>query len=152
MTQPRTGSSKSSAKSGPTTKSKAKDDKRIADDVETILQPCKSGRPRKGKVTITEARLRLRANGWERVKSLLRTHLQSCPKGEQHRMAEEIGIADSQLHRFACEACNHDQEPSFSVGIAILLYISGRRNIQDIEQIPNLTHPQYNEKNKTTAI
>lgn len=72
--------------------------------------------------THTEARYRWMKKFWEPVKSKLRLYLQANP-GAQTRMARAIGISDSQLHRYSCPVCEHDQEASFSIGMAIVLYI-----------------------------
>lgn len=85
----------------------------------------KNGKPRSHtpKATITESRLHWRTLTWDKVKLLLQHHLKISPKGEQLNMARALGIESSQIHRYSCPVCEHDQEPSFSVGMAIFAYI-----------------------------
>lgn len=84
----------------------------------------KNGKLRKGKATITAHRLFLRELAWVKVQDMLRQHLAFSPKGEAARIARYLGIDNSQIHRFSCEDCNHDQEPNFTIGFALLLYLS----------------------------
>jgi hypothetical protein len=50
-------------------------------------------------------------------------------------MADALGLESSQIHRYSCDVCEHDQEPSFSVGLAILLYLEWyhKRPFIDVE-------------------
>jgi hypothetical protein len=151
ITIPRpTGSTRNSKKCGqPTSSANENENDQRNQSCNPATPLTRSGKPRRGnKATITEARLRMRHQGWDRVKHLLRSYLRDSPQGEQRRMAQTIGIADSQLHRFSCETCEHDQEPSFTIGLAILLYISQSRFVFLVTEIP--THPQYNESNRKT--
>lgn len=83
----------------------------------------KTGHRRKGKCNITHTRLYLRDHLWASARFRLRVFLKAR-SGEQSRMARVLGISDSQIHRYSCPRCEHDQEPSFSIGVAILLYIA----------------------------
>lgn len=78
---------------------------------------------RKGKITATAERLKHRAAFWEPLRARLLTHFQSF-YGSKHLMAQITGIADSQLHCLTCPVCEHDQEPNFSTGMAIVFYLS----------------------------
>lgn len=81
---------------------------------------------------ITPQRQRLRSTLWRRVALAARYFIEFGPPGAASRMAEAIGIQPSQIHRFTCPECEHDQEPTFSVGMAILLYLSQHRILNRI--------------------
>lgn len=84
-----------------------------------------TGQVRKGnKAAVSEARLLHKQRYWMRVQTLLRYWLETEGAGAQSRIAHDLGMTDSQIHRFACSACEHDQEPTFSVGMSILCYIT----------------------------
>jgi hypothetical protein len=84
-----------------------------------------TGEIRKGvKPVLTEARYMHKVRYWARVQTLLRYWLETQGSGAQARIAADLGLTDSQIHRFSCPVCEHDQEPSFSVGMAILCYIT----------------------------
>lgn len=88
----------------------------------------KNGKPRKGhKATITTNRLRLRRLTWDRVRYALMEHVFTSPRGEASRIADALGINKSQVHRFVCPACEHDQEPCFTIGFSIMMYLSQQK-------------------------
>ena len=97
-----------------------------------------------GKANITERRLQLRVLAWEPLRQHLRAHIKASPFGEAKRMARACGIAASQIHRFTCDDCNHDQEPSFTIGITLALYLAQARMhpVIDIERRKNIMHEQ----------
>lgn len=84
----------------------------------------KNGAKRQGRVTITEQALAIRDDAWGPVREALREHLRRAGKGAASTLAHTLGVAPSQVHRWTCPVCEHDQEPKFSMGIAILSYIS----------------------------
>lgn len=84
-----------------------------------------TGDIRKGnRAGMSEARLLAKQRYWQRVQALLRYWLETEGRGAQARIAADLGMTDSQIHRFACPVCEHDQEPSFSIGMSILCYIT----------------------------
>lgn len=87
------------------------------------LTTTKRNEPRKGKVTIRAGRLKLREQIWVPLREDLRDYLRMMPKGEQNRMARALDISPSQIHRYVCPDCEHDQEPVFTIGVAIALYL-----------------------------
>lgn len=99
----------------------------------------KNGNKRIGhKANITANRLRLRAHTWNRVRYALMQHVFTSPKGEAERVARALGISASQVHRFVCPACEHDQEPCFTIGFSILMYLSQ----QKLQPIYELAQPR----------
>lgn len=88
------------------------------------------------KVHCTAHRLYLRTLTWDKVQELARQVINTSPPGEMSRMARELGITDSQIHRYTCESCEHDQEPLFTIGFALLAYCLKRLSTTEI-----LTHP-----------
>lgn len=88
------------------------------------LQACKDGSKRKGKATHTAERMRWSIYFWRKLRRRLKHHLDREPKGEATRIAQAIGTSDAQIHRWhsPCK-CDHQQEPSFSIGMALLLYL-----------------------------
>lgn len=87
----------------------------------------RNGKPRKGKATITERRLFLRTLTWKLLQQELQAYLKNAPKGAAARMARTIGIQPSQIHRYTCPVCEHEQEPVFSIGVALALYLARER-------------------------
>lgn len=87
------------------------------------LQACKNGQARKGKATHTAERMRWTIHFWRKLRRRLRVHIQREPIGAATHIAKSLGVSDSQIHRWACSKCNHDNEPSFSIGMALLLYL-----------------------------
>lgn len=81
-----------------------------------------------GKATFTERRWNIRQLTWEPVKQLIRRYLESAPQGAAMRMAEAIGCQPSQIHRFTCPICEHDQESMFSTAFAMIAYIGYQRS------------------------
>lgn len=61
---------------------------------------------------------------WDNVQRLALAHIEASPSGEASRIARALGITPSQVHRFTCPICEHDQEPTFSVGFALLMYLT----------------------------
>lgn len=71
---------------------------------------------------ISERRLALREMYWEPIKRKLQ---KACKqRGEAKRIARFLGVHSSQIHRFECPVCEHNQEPAFSTGMGILLYFA----------------------------
>lgn len=88
-------------------------------------------RSKNAKATHTLARYQANRAIWRPLQLKLRAYLKGAD-GRQHNMARALGLNDSQLHRFACGDCEHDQEPSFSIGIQIALYLGAASHIIDI--------------------
>lgn len=85
----------------------------------------KTGRKRKGIGTpITAARFQAKQAFWNVLKKRLQDHLQQAGKGAAIEMARTTGLDPSDIHMFTCPACEHDREPSFSIGMMILMYLS----------------------------
>lgn len=82
----------------------------------------KDGAPRKGKATHTARRYQFTIYFWRNLRKRLRHHCKLA-KGNATRLALAIGSSPPQVHRWQCDSCEHDQEPSFSVGMALLLYL-----------------------------
>lgn len=105
-----------------------------------------TGEVRKGnRQGMSEARLLAKQRYWMRVQTLLRYWLETEGTGAQSRIARDLGMTDSQIHRFSCTVCEHDQEPTFSVGMSILCYITehlfhGRDGMFHVEQKPKKKH------------
>lgn len=51
-------------------------------------------------------------------------------RGAQKLLANRLGIPPSQIHRYTCQNCEHDQEPTFSIGMAIFAYLQSIREAQ----------------------
>lgn len=75
------------------------------------------------KATHTARRYELRETLWKAVSKAAREHIKKSGPGEARRMSQALGVSDSQIHRFTCGTCEHDQEPTFSIGFGILLYL-----------------------------
>ena len=106
----------------------------------------KSNKPRKGKANITHRRLYLRTVAWNPLKKALQEHLKNQPKqGEAKRIARALGINASQVHRFTCPKCEHDQEPTFSIGFALAIYLA-REKLQPVYEIPKPKKPKHKKK------
>lgn len=84
----------------------------------------RNGKLRKGKATITERRLELRNLTWKLLQKELQIYLKQSPRGAAAKMAKAIGIQNSQIHRYTCPVCEHEQEPVFSIGVALALYLA----------------------------
>lgn len=72
----------------------------------------------KAKTVITPKRLSMRKRYWHPLRTRL-LHFLSEKKGNARYLAKSLPIADSQLHRFTCPICEHDQEPAYSTACAI---------------------------------
>lgn len=87
----------------------------------------KNNNIRKGKTVITPRRAHLRRLAWEKLRSTLREHLRMCARlniiHEQARIARVLGTSQSQIHRWNCRKCEHNQEPGFTMGIALAIYL-----------------------------
>lgn len=94
-----------------------------------MSQTTKNGHARKGKATISERRLELRDMTWAHVKRALQQHLYKCGHGEASHLARDLGVHPSQVHRYTCPVCEHDQEPPYSVGIAIVIWLIQRQSV-----------------------
>lgn len=91
------------------------------------------GIPTKGhkKCVIAPYRHEHRARHWHEVKRALFNYCyitENCPKPLMRprslkTVAEFIGCSQSQVHRWICPVCEHDAEPSFSVGMAIIEFL-----------------------------
>jgi len=111
----------------------------------------KDGLPRKGKATHTKARLLWSIYFWRNLRRRLRNHLNTTPKGEASNISRALGISPSQVHRWSCPVCEHDQEPSFSIGSALLLYLESylqRPRIHTITFTQNHPSIQIHRKRK----
>jgi|SRR5687768_5696694 len=75
----------------------------------------------KAKAQYTERRFVLRGMLWNRVKGFIQWHIQTTRQGTASRLARMVGVTPSQIHRFTCPVCEHDQEPTFTVGMAVFL-------------------------------
>jgi hypothetical protein len=75
-----------------------------------------------GRTTHTEARLAMRDKWWEPIKRMMQQHFLIL--GAKRRMSQATGIADSQLHCYSCDDCEHNQEPTFSTGMQIVTYLA----------------------------
>src|SRR5438552_2790597 len=87
----------------------------------------KNGALRQGKAIGTMRAKWLRGQIWLPVRNLLRVHISRTPFGSMKRLASHLGLHQAQIHRFICPKCEHNQEPSFSTGLAILLYLERRK-------------------------
>lgn len=74
----------------------------------------------------TAARYNLKETVWTKVKTMLQLFLETYGEGAQTEIANAVGVHSSQIHRFSCPRCEHNQEPSFSVGMAILYFLAER--------------------------
>lgn len=84
----------------------------------------KNNQPRKGKrKSISERRFLLRQALWIPLRDALRHECKSH-RGFAKRIANAIGVPPSQIHRYICEGCEHDQEPNFTIGESIKLYLA----------------------------
>lgn len=90
-----------------------------------IRSSCKDGSERKGnKATYTLTRLHLREITWEPLRQRLLAHLQNSPRGEAAKIAKLLGTSPSQIHRWTCPICEHDNEPNFSQGYALVVILT----------------------------
>lgn len=86
------------------------------------LQACKDGKQRKGKGTISAQRLMFRNLFWIPLRDQLREWYKI--KGNGIEIARIVGISPSQVHRYTCPVCEHDQEPPFSTAMAIMVALT----------------------------
>lgn len=77
----------------------------------------------KVKVVVTPNRQALISHFWRPLVAQLRAYTQST-KGGASRAAEFIGTSPAQIHRWTCPVCEHDQEPSYSLGKAVEIFLS----------------------------
>lgn len=82
----------------------------------------KNGQPRKGKRILSPRAYALRTVAWIPLRTRLRKHIKN-KTGEQARIARVCGVSQSTIHRYLCNKCEHDQEPSYSLGCALLIYL-----------------------------
>lgn len=76
------------------------------------------------KTGCTQQRWNMREMGWAKVRLALQKHLEGKPHGEMARIARYVGVANSQIHRWSCPVCEHNQEPSFTLGLAVMFYLA----------------------------
>jgi hypothetical protein len=88
--------------------------------------------------TRTSKRHYFRGIFWGYVKAALRNYLKgpNAQPGRQSEMARALGLQPSQLHRFSCPRCEHDQEPTFSVGMAVLAYLYLKQAMPPVSEFP----------------
>lgn len=115
-------------------KSKPNANAEVGNDFASGAKLTKNGKRQKlTKATITAKRLLFREAAWGQIKVQLRVFLAKGGHGTAFRMSEALGVSPSQIHRWTCPVCEHDTEPSFSVGMAILLYMKMKCRITQIE-------------------
>lgn len=73
----------------------------------------------------TPERIRMRETFWNPLRAALRSHLKDY--GAQYRMERATGLGSALLHQYACPVCEHDVEPSFSIGMTIALYLQQKK-------------------------
>lgn len=91
------------------------------------------GIPVKGhkKCVIAPYRHAHRQRHWLEVKEALRAYVYDVTlppplvmhRGHLKKVADFIGCESSQVHRWICPVCEHDAEPSFSIGMAIVEFL-----------------------------
>src|SRR6266478_2795643 len=104
----------------------------------------KNGALRQGKAIGTKRTHWLRSQIWRKVKIDLQNHIARAPVGTMRRLASHLGLHQSQIHRFICPKCEHNQEPSFSVGLAIMLYLERRKAFK----VATFRHAVFQPKKK----
>lgn len=75
------------------------------------------------KATCTITRMEMEQAVMEKFRITLQDHIAFSPRGEMSRMAHAIGVNQSQIHKWTCPVCEHNQKPSFVVGMALMAYI-----------------------------
>lgn len=86
------------------------------------------GIPKRGhkKCVIAPYRLAHRDKHWLEIKQALFDYAYKDQKlipGRLTEIAKYIGCSLSQVHRWLCPICEHDNEPSFSLGMAIVEFL-----------------------------
>lgn len=95
-----------------------------------LVTHTKNGHKRKGKrKTISDKRWLFRTLFWNPVREQLRLYV-NAQKGNAAKLAKAIGVPNSQIHRYTCPLCEHDQEPTYSIGQAIFLFIATLQHTQ----------------------
>lgn len=84
--------------------------------------------------TATPARLANSVKYWEPIKLRIRDFLERGGKGAAAFMARKLGVDNSQIHRWSCAKCEHDAEPVYSTGIAILLFLNEYEHLRNIKE------------------
>lgn len=79
------------------------------------------------KATHTARRYELRETLWKAVSRAARKYIEEGGTGTARLLAQTLGVSDSQIHRFTCPVCEHDQEPTFSIAMGILLHLGARK-------------------------
>jgi hypothetical protein len=96
---------------------------------------------KKDHATATESRMRYRDSFWIPLRKLLQVHFET-KQGQMREMSKATGIADAMLHQYSCPDCEHDTEPSFSVGMVMLLYLMSlefkNKAFNEHDVIPNI--------------
>lgn len=77
----------------------------------------------KVKVVVTPNRQALINHFWRPLAMRLREYVTTTKGGTKHA-AEFIGTHAAQIHRWTCPVCEHDQEPSYSLGKAVEIFLS----------------------------
>ena len=72
---------------------------------------------------MTGGRLHARNQYWHPLRDRLCKYIQA-KSGNQRKIAKALDLSDSQLHRYTCPKCEHDAEPTYSVGKALEQYLS----------------------------
>lgn len=85
------------------------------------------GARRKGKCVINPARQLIKLTHWLPIQASLHKYIytptgQKIP-GRQAKVAHALGTSSSQVHRWSCPVCEHNQEPSFSIGCALFIFL-----------------------------
>lgn len=87
-----------------------------------LIPKDKNGKIRRGKLVYTTRRLELRNRHWIPLRDAMRVYCEHDTK-RQVELAKYLGVDRTTIHRYICSSCEHDQEPSFSVGLAIAGYL-----------------------------
>lgn len=82
------------------------------------LQACKDGKDRRGKTVASLRRYEFRQMFWIPLRDELR--LWCAVPNMKSNIARMVGVSPSQIHRYTCPKCEHDQEPPFSTAMAIM--------------------------------
>lgn len=75
------------------------------------------------KVVVTPNRQALINHYWRPLAMQLREYV-TTTKGGATKAAQFIGTHNAQIHRWTCPVCEHDQEPSYSLGKAVEIFLS----------------------------
>lgn len=73
----------------------------------------------------SNARWMAREIFWKPIKLALQNYIKSHGPNSASRIAHAIGVNASQIHRFSCPICEHNQIPDFPTGMALALFLKG---------------------------